>query len=221
MKALILRQSAESACAISKVLIDKGFQILCVETLAVAHALIRVDTIDLLVMDERFDGQLTHAIALSGERRSPYISSIMLTDRDRSETDDLYDLIPCLYALAGMSISPHILGQLALAAVSNVEDAIARVQKRTLVLTDLVTDAAHEDAVTQEDDSFGGDPSYADIAIADPELAELTVAHTTQHAAEPHWQFDQVVDPAVAAMMKAHPFLRSTANLPEMTAEPA
>jgi hypothetical protein len=55
VKALILQKDAGAACATSRVLIDKGFQILGVETLAVAHALIRVDTIDLLVMDERLD----------------------------------------------------------------------------------------------------------------------------------------------------------------------
>jgi len=36
MKALILQKDAAAACATSRVLIDKGFQILCVETLAVA-----------------------------------------------------------------------------------------------------------------------------------------------------------------------------------------
>jgi len=42
MKALILQKDAAAACATSRVLIDKGFQILCVETLAVAHALINI-----------------------------------------------------------------------------------------------------------------------------------------------------------------------------------
>lgn len=130
MKALILRQDPDAADVTSRALIDKGFQILCVSSLAVAHALIRVDTIDLLVMDERIDGQLTHAIALSGERRSPYLSTIMMTDRHGEETDDLYELIPCLYALAGMQTSAHVLGQLALCAVSNQDEAVARVNRR-------------------------------------------------------------------------------------------
>jgi hypothetical protein len=76
-------------------------------------------------MDERIDGQLTHSIALSGERRSPYLSVIMLTDRDGAETDDLYDLFPCLYALAGSGTAPHVLGLLAMSAVSNVDEAFA------------------------------------------------------------------------------------------------
>ncbi|MFT6945324.1 MAG: hypothetical protein ACJAUW_001906 [Yoonia sp.] len=86
-----------------------------------------MDTIDLLVMDERIDGQLTHSIALSGERRSPYLSVIMLTDRDGAETDDLF---PCLYALAGSGTAPHVLGLLAMSAVSNVDEAFAWVNRR-------------------------------------------------------------------------------------------
>ena len=212
MKALILRQNAESACAISKVLIDKGFQILCVETLAVAHARIRVDTIDLLVMDERFDNQLTHSIALSGERRSPYIATIMLTDRDRAETDDLYELIQCLYALDGMTISPHILGQLALAAVSNIEEAISRVQERALLLTDLVdADIAEEEA------ALAGDPCYADIAIAAPAFEELLSAQTEK----PQVIDRPVVAPEVALTMQANPFLRHTPRVPQMAGSPA
>jgi len=210
MKALILRQNPQSACAISKVLIDKGFQILCVETLAVAHALIRMETIDLLVMDERFDGQLTHAIALSGERRSPYISAIMLTDRDRAETDDLYDLIPCLYALAGTKISPHILGQLALAAVSNMEEAIARVRERTLLLNEMVTPEV------EEENMAGATPDYADSAIAAPELAELQM----EEPPSPAWQMGEGVAPDIAAMMRAHPFLRHAPELSKALAQP-
>ncbi|MGJ8622523.1 MAG: imidazoleglycerol-phosphate dehydratase [Yoonia sp.] len=209
MKALILRQDPHAACAISKVLIDKVFQILCVESLAVAHALIRMDTIDLLVMDETFDGQLTHSIALSGERRSPYISAIMLTDRDRADTDDLYDLIPCLYALAGMTISPHILGQLAIASVSSAEDAVARVQQRTLVLTDAVVpetaDELSEAFDIQADQMLAQemlveDADLADVAIAAPAMAEI--------AAQAPAPAQVAVEPDVAAMLRAQPFYR-------------
>ena len=53
MKALILRNDPDAARDTSRAFMDKGFQILCVEPLSLAHALIRVDTVDLLVMDER------------------------------------------------------------------------------------------------------------------------------------------------------------------------
>lgn len=127
MKALILRNSAETAAQSAQALMQKGFQVMCVETREAAHAMIRIETIDLLVMEERVEQRLTHALALSAERRNPYISTILMTDRGAAETDDLYDLIPCLYALAGTAISPQLLGQLALSSVENFDEAEARV----------------------------------------------------------------------------------------------
>ena len=199
MKALILRQDPEAACAVSRALMDKGFQILCVEKLDVAHALIRVDTIDLLVMDERIDGQLTHAIALSGERKNPYLSAILLTDRGRGETDDLYALIPSLYALAGMRTGAELVGKLALAAVSNIDDVMARVARQTaadkaeagpppLILDDII--AAPSEPADPEDDL---EPALADIAIAAPELAAMR-----RHAPRPLTPLERIDDVILA-----------------------
>lgn len=195
MKALILQEDSDAACATSRVLIDKGFQILCVETLAVAHALIRVDTIDLLVMDERFDGQLTHSIALSGERRSPYLSVIMLTDRHGSETDELYDLIPCLYALAGTGTAPPVLGQLAMSAVSNVEEATARVNRRLAAEKE---EAKKENKILSDMIDWDVEPSCADVAIAAPALSEIAATHT----ATPLEKVEDLVRARISAILR-------------------
>ncbi len=193
MKALILRNDAQTAIATTRALADKGFQILCVDSLTVAHTLIGIDTIDLVVMDERVKGQLTHAVALSGERKNPYQSAIMLTDRPGADSDDLYDLIPSLYALVGMDVSADLLGKLALSAVSNLDMIIARVARQTaadkadldlIQPADLVTEDATSDAlfldaammVNPDDDGESGAPAYADIAIAAPEMAEIAAA---------------------------------------------
>jgi hypothetical protein len=181
MKALILRTDPGAALASSRALIDKGFQILCVDRREVAETLVRMDTIDLLVMDEEVAGQLTHTIALSGERKNPYISSIMMTDRSGAETDDLYDLIPSLYALAGAQTAPALLGKLALAAVINTEEVQARVARNAAA--DLAYETASEELilldtvetpwdVTEAEDDLDI-PSYADVIFATPALAEL------------------------------------------------
>ena len=68
MKALILRNDAEAAVATARTLIDQGFHIMSVDTLDVAKAIARIDAIDLIVMDERVEGQLTREVGLSGER---------------------------------------------------------------------------------------------------------------------------------------------------------
>jgi hypothetical protein len=214
MKALILQQDADAACATSRALIDKGFQILCVETLAVAHALIRVDTIDLLVMNERFDGQLTHSIALSGERRSPYLSVIMLTDRDGAETDDLYDLIPCLYALAGSGTAPHVLGQLAMSAVSNMDEAIARVNRRAACEIDELAPLVHSIYVLINPAT---ETAFAYIVIAAPELAELTATKQIT----PLERVDDVVMAEMAMIFRDKPLLNMSAQPQELAAEMA
>ncbi len=216
MKALILRQDPEAACAVSRALMDKGFQILCVEKLDVAHALIRVDTIDLLVMDERMDGQLTHAIALSGERKNPYLSAILLTDRPAEETDDLYALIPSLYAMAGMGVGADVIGKLALSAVSNVADVMARVTRQAaedkaeaaasaegpLVLDDIVMLPAG-----QED---GPEPACADIAIAAPAMAEIR----QERPLTPLERVDQAILAEVAAIFRRDGFQAPGSGVP-------
>ncbi len=218
MKALILRKDGDAAIATGRALIDKGFQILCVDTLSVAHALIRVDTIDLLVMDEKVEGQLTHAIALSGERRNPYLSAIFLTDRSAEETDDLYALIPSLYAMVGTDIDPSLLGKLALSSVSNVEDIAARVaayatettavekEIEALVLDNAL--AAPEDELEMlvldttfavpEDASDVIAPAYADVAVAAPVTPEIIAPED-----EPELEkVEDVVMAEVAAMFR-------------------
>ena len=174
MKALILRNDAAASLATAHALIDKGFQILSVDTQAVAHALIRVDVIDLLVMDERVEGQLTHAIALSAERKNPYLSAILLTDRTAEETDDLFDLIPSLYGLAGHETAPAMLGKLALSAVSAgatdvAQEAMPELSEREPLLL-LNAEMALLDEACDDDEI-----DYADVAIAAPAMSEITL----------------------------------------------
>lgn len=207
MKALILRADPKTACDTARALIDKGFQTLSVDTQAVAHALIRVDAIDLLVMDERIEGQLTHAIALSGERKNPYLSAILMTDRGREDTDDLFDLIPSLYGLMSSDTTPEMLAKLAMSAVENVDTAVARVaqtaqdeaQEEVLETDVAPLILAHTDAASSEDDSESGAPCYADVAIAAPALAEI-VAAENQIRLERTYQFDMT--PRIAPVIQ-------------------
>ncbi len=190
MKALILRQDPDASHAISRALMDKGFQILCVEKLDVAHALIRVDTIDLLVMDERIDGQLTHAIALSGERKNPCLSAIFMTDRPGEQTEDLYALIPSLYALVGMEVDAKLVAKLALSAVSNIEDLMARIAAQNAQEAEDATDAAEAGMpalvldqamkATVYPSEQEGDPALADMVFASPAMEELRQTPSAQ-----------------------------------------
>ncbi len=191
MKALIMRDDAEAAAGCAKALLDKGFQVACVESRHIAQALLRIEPVDLLVMDERVGGRLTHALALSAERRHPYISAILMTDRPGEDTDELYELIPSLYALAGISVAPEILAQLALSSIEDFAQAEARVGRLTAAdlaeaalgpgpdiedeLADWEDDLVDEIVLITDDASaFGGPdiPLYSDVAQSHPALAE-------------------------------------------------
>ncbi len=129
MKALILREETETAVACAQALMHKGFQVVCVENRHIARALLRIETIDLLVIDERIDGRLTHSIVLSAERHNPYVNAIMMTDRGGPAADELYDLLPCLYALAGTESETALIAHLAMSSIETYEEAEARVQE--------------------------------------------------------------------------------------------
>lgn len=165
MRALILQDDDAAAVSSSRALIDKGFQILCVKNRDVAETLIRMDKIDLLVMDEQVDGCLTHAIALSGERKNPFISSIIVTDRSKEETDDLYELIPSLYALVGNNTAPDLMGQLAHSSVTNLDALRERVRRQRAA--DLADANAPDDLVP--DDLVIERPQ---AAVARPQISE-------------------------------------------------
>lgn len=189
MKALILRNDSDAAVTSSQALLDKGFQILCVEKRDVAETLIRMETIDLLVMDEELDGCLTHTIALSAERKNPYISSIIVTERAREETDDLYDLIPSLYALIGQNTSSHIVGQLALSSVANIEDLRTRVRKT--LAADVAEELAQDDRMIAVAEGFAVD-AREDNGVDTPQDAGIIDVQSAPIMAPPQMMPDTV-----------------------------
>lgn len=232
MKALILRNDANASLATAQALIDKGFQIMSVDTQTVAHALIRVDNVDLLVMDERVGGQLTHAIALSGERRNPYLTTVLLTERTGEETDDLYDLIPSLYALVGDKTTADLLGQLAFSAVTNLEETKARVANNIAAMmaddqqpeeepTDQADERVKEDILILaqsdmapvDDDVEKTTEIFADVAGAEPIKEDIVeIAQTVSLE-----RVEDAVSAEVAALFRKNPmphFMQSHATIP-------
>lgn len=133
MKALILRNDPEPTVAAMQMLLKRGFHVACVESQKMAHALIRMDDVDLLILDERIDGKFTHALALSAERRNPFVSTIMATDRPGVETDELFDLIPSLYGLVGHDMQAEVLGRLAFASIEDGTHVAFRVQRNRAI----------------------------------------------------------------------------------------
>lgn len=169
MKALILRDDPEASVACAKVLSDKGFQVICVETRHIARALLRIETVDVLIMDERLDGRLTHSIALSAERRLPFISTLIMTDRSRSESDDLFDLIPSLYCLLGTDMAAELVARFALSSIENYAEAEARVRRnKARDVEEAAMGPVPDWELDDIDDAMDDEPITPLIADADP-----------------------------------------------------
>lgn len=171
MKAIILRDNAADAVQTTLLLARKGFQTFCVSSRDIAKAMIDADTIDLIVMDERVGKHLTHSLALSAERRNPYVSTIIVTDQGAEATDDLYALIPSLYALIGTRTGADMMGQIVLSAVGNADEAARRIDRR------LAAEAA-ELATPVDDDLWAdeADDDIADVVFAAPAMHEIAAA---------------------------------------------
>ena len=91
MQALILSDSPETQLRMTQVLSRRGFQVTQCESVMMATAHVRAGTFDLMVMDERVHGTLTHRVALSAEKRAPFVKTVLLSDRTDSDVDDLYE----------------------------------------------------------------------------------------------------------------------------------
>jgi len=170
MKVLILRDDTEAAVACAQALMDKGFQVVCVENRHIARALLRIETIDLLLLEERIDGRLTHSIALSAERQNPYINVILMTDRPAPEVDDLYDLLPCLYGIAGTETKPGLVAQLAMSSIETYEEAEARLQSNRMRAQKEEDQFA---ALVDAEEFFGPEPEAAVVADEMSEMPPL------------------------------------------------
>ena len=139
------------------------------------------DQVDLLVLDETISGRLTHAVALLGELRHPYISTILMTDRQQCEMDELYDLIPSLYAMAGCDVPVSLLGRLAIAAVDNVDEAQKRVARHQAA--DLA-EAALDDVLPEWLDDIECIDDFADEGEPKPDPVAAMVAAIAEPAAD-------------------------------------
>ncbi|MDQ7071095.1 MAG: hypothetical protein Q9M48_10220 [Rhodobacterales bacterium] len=117
MQALVLNDNREAQTGITMALLKRGFHVINAESISVAMAYVGLGAIDLVVLNERIDGKLSHRVALSAEYHNPQVTTLLMTPRTDTDVDELYDLLPSLYCLLGTEISPELVAQLALSAV--------------------------------------------------------------------------------------------------------
>ncbi len=116
MQVMVLDQDQNLQVQLAGALMQKGFHVICVESIGAAENFIRRDFIDVLVMGERVGGKLSHSLALLAECRNPLVSAILLTDRTGPGLEEIFDLIPSIYGILGRKISADIVAQVVLAS---------------------------------------------------------------------------------------------------------
>ena len=118
MRALIVHESATFQTNLSYSLMQQGFHTLTAMDIDSGLAFARRGSLDLLVLAERIEDELAHSVALSAERHSPYVSTIMLTARRDEDVHELYELLPSLYSILGNDMPLELIKTLGLASMT-------------------------------------------------------------------------------------------------------
>ncbi|SFR47686.1 hypothetical protein [Litoreibacter janthinus] len=118
MQALVLSDDPATQLRLSAVLIKRGFQVAQCESVLMATAHVRACVFDLVAMEERVHGQLTHGVALSAEKRAPFVKTVLLSNRTDAGVEELYELLPSLVSIISPDLPPDLIGQFAFACVA-------------------------------------------------------------------------------------------------------
>jgi len=134
MQALVLNDDRDAQTGVTMALLKRGFHVINAESISVAMAYVGLGAIDLVVLNERIEGQLSHSVALSAEYHNPQVTTLLMTPRTDPEVDELYDLLPSLYSLLGTDLPADLVAQLALSAVVGKARALQPKLQKELVL---------------------------------------------------------------------------------------
>jgi hypothetical protein len=159
MQAMILDDDPQYQALVARALMARGFMVICVDSLAAAEAVVRLDMLDLVILGERVQGRLSHNVALLADCRVPAVPSVLVTDRTGDEIAELFELIPAIYSILGRRTAPSMVAQIAVAAVTA---GPAR--------KDLAAEAERKAAAVHET------PAVADHPVAPPVAAPVAAA---------------------------------------------
>lgn len=222
MQVMVLEQDQKRQAQLAQALMEKGFHVLCVESLDAAECFVRMDIVDVLVLGERVGGRLSHSLALLAECRNPMVSAVLLTERSGPDMDELFDLIPAVYAILGRDVAPRIVTQIVMSAISALVEETPRARsarrwQAAEAAEPVIEDAAFKDMLEPVAAALPETIGYpADFGSAWAEsLAEVTMAGA-EPASEAYRDHDR--DHLRGAGDRAVP--HSVQELPEMHSEP-
>ncbi|MCC7319618.1 MAG: response regulator [Rubellimicrobium sp.] len=117
MQVMVLDEEPLHAAHLARALMARGLQVICVDSIAAAEALVRLGLFDLLILAERVQGHLSHRIALMADCGGRSIPSVIVTDRQGDDVAELFELIPSVYAVMGRDTQPAMVAKIAVAAL--------------------------------------------------------------------------------------------------------
>jgi hypothetical protein len=150
MQVMVLEQDQFFQAQLASALMGKGFQVICVDNVGAAENFIRLDFIDILVFGERLEGKLSHSVALLAECKNPLVNAVLLTDRTGNDIDELFDLLPSVYAILGRKVTPAVVAQVVLA--STVGTVAETVEERLSTRWSMVETTQTRITVEHDDD---------------------------------------------------------------------
>lgn len=130
MIALVVQGDPYRAASTTAGLMRLGYQVITVESLRAAEAMSQLGVLDVLIVEERVQGDLTHKLILSAERRNPGVTAIMLTAKTGEASDELYLLLPALYAQLPLTADAATVSKFVHAGVAYSGDQLHRSLER-------------------------------------------------------------------------------------------
>jgi CheY-like chemotaxis protein len=139
MQALIVHDDPAEIDRLRTGLSRRGFMVSHCQNQSEGLQFVRSAVTDLLVLKQVIDSKHTTSVALAAEHHHPRAATILLSDRQRADAVELFELIPSLQAVLGPRPDDQTIGSLALSAVQDASQPV-------LVLTakDKVSEPANE-----------------------------------------------------------------------------
>ncbi|WP_420860728.1 response regulator [Algirhabdus cladophorae] len=109
MQALILNSDPEIRKIHTLALLGHGFAVVSAANLEEAQDYSRVGAFDLVLMEERLEGRLTHTISLIAEQKKADVVTILVTERADEGLNELCELLPSLNCIVGPGVDKSLL----------------------------------------------------------------------------------------------------------------
>lgn len=122
MHVLIVEEDGRRRAELEVAFLRAGFQVTATESQIIAESCIRGNIVDLLMIAERVDQRLTHALSLLAECRNPVVETILSSPRCDANIEELFLLLPSLHCIVGEEVAPSLITKIAVSALEGAEN---------------------------------------------------------------------------------------------------